>query len=264
MKATVLLTRIAIILKLVMLSLFGLFIDDSFAELTAKANHDHIKIDFFYHGSTVSVRGISEPGTDLIIKLTSPEGHETLREKGKVGGLLWMNVGELKINRVPNVYFLHSTKKIGDLLSPQEIRKYGLGYDALRDHVEMDPVADAAEKAKWFAEFVKFKESSQLYETSSGQISLTEKNGKQNYYILTQWPYQAPPDHYTVTVYAVKDRKVVETATSQVLVEQVGMVRSFSDMAKNNGALFGLLAIATALGAGFGVGMIFRGSGGAH
>ena len=25
--------------------------------LTARANHDHITIDFFYHGSTVSVKG---------------------------------------------------------------------------------------------------------------------------------------------------------------------------------------------------------------
>ena len=54
--------------------------------LTAKANHDHITIDFFYHGSTVSVRGESDPGMDLVIKITSPEGHQVLKQKGKVGG----------------------------------------------------------------------------------------------------------------------------------------------------------------------------------
>lgn len=264
MKRCALSTTVAIISTLAVLSLFGLLVDNSYAELTAKANHDHIKVDFFYHGSTVSVRGVSEPGTDLIIKITSPERHETLREKGKVAGLLWMNVGELKIDHVPNVYFLHSTKKIEELLAPDEMNKYGLGYDALREQVAMYPAADPSEKRKWFEEFLKFKESSDLYETSSGQISLTDKDGKQDYYILTQWPYQAPPDRYTVTVYAVRGGRVIETATSQVLVEQVGLVKSFSDLAKNNGALFGLLAIATALGAGFGVGMIFRSSGGAH
>jgi len=51
------------------------------AMLTARANHDHITVDFFYHGSTVSVRGISEPGTDLVIKMTSPEGHQVLKKK---------------------------------------------------------------------------------------------------------------------------------------------------------------------------------------
>jgi hypothetical protein len=93
---------------------------------------------------------------------------------------------------------------------------------------------------------------------------MTEKNGVQNYYILTQWPYQAPPGSYTVTVYAVKDKKVVETATSGVLVEQVGGVKSFADMAKNNAAVYGIISILAALSAGFGVGLVFRKSGGAH
>ena len=100
--------------------------------------------------------------------------------------------------------------------------------------------SDEGEKAKWFNEYVKFKESSKLYGTTTGQISLTEDKDAQSYYILTQWPYQAPPGNYTVTVYAVKDKKVVETATSNVVVEQVGMVKSFANMAKNNAAEYGL------------------------
>jgi len=233
------------------------------AQLTAKANHDHITVDFFYHGSTMSVRGISDPGADLIIKLTSEDGHQTLRKKGKVGGLLWMNVGELQVQDVPNVYFLHSTKNIEDILGRDEINKYVIGYPALEQHVKMN-AADDTERSKWFNEFVKFKESSNLYAATAGKISLTEKNGVQNYYILTQWPYQVPPGHYTVTVYAVRDKKVVETATSAVFVEQVGAVKAFSDMAKNNAAVYGIISILAALSAGFGVGLVFRKSGGAH
>jgi len=82
--------------------------------------------------------------------------------------------------------------------------------------------------------------------------------------VLTQWPYQAAPGAYTVTVYAVKNGKVVETAESQVTVQQVGMVKSLATMAKNRAAIYGFLSIGIALGAGFGVGMIFRKGGGAH
>ena len=91
--------------------------------LTAKANHDHITIDFFYHGSTVSVRGESDPGVDLIIKMTAPEGHQTLKQKGKVGGLLWMNVGTLKFEHVPNFYAVYSTKKPEDILGREELER---------------------------------------------------------------------------------------------------------------------------------------------
>lgn len=256
--------RMKILLVAVLSLLCLAFAGNASAELTAKANHDHIKIDFFYHGSTVSVSGISDPGTDLIIKITSPEGHQVLREKDKVAGLIWMNTDELKIDNVPNVYFLHSTKNIDDILDAGDSMKYVIGYQALGNHVALSPAAQEDEKAKWFQEFVKFKEASKLYGTSTGEISLKQEDGNQGYYILTQWPYQAPPGTYTVTVYEVKDKKVIETAEASVLVEKTGIIKSLSNMAKNNGSLYGLISVIVALGAGFGVGMIFKSGGGAH
>jgi len=241
------------------------FAGQASAMLTAKANHDHITIDFFYHGSTVSVRGISEPGTDLIIKITSPEGHQLLKQKGKVGGVLWMNVGQMKFDQTPNFYEVFSTKKVEDILSREEMEKYVIGYPALAKHVEITPVANDEEKEKWFSEFVKFKEASKVYATSSGNITMSmNADGKQEYYVLTDWPYQAQPGDYLVSVYAVKDNKVIEQAQSKVNVEQVGMVKTLATMAKNNPAIYGFLSIGIALGAGFGVSMVFRKGGGSH
>ncbi len=233
------------------------------AELTARANHDHITIDFFYNGGTVSVRGISDPGTDLVIKFSSEDAHQKLRQKGKVGGLLWMTVGDLNIERTPNLYEVHSTRNLSEILNKDEMDKYGLGYGALQKRAEMN-VSNEADKEKWFSEYVKYKEASNLYATSAGKISLSQTEGKQGYYILTEWPYQAPPGKYTVTVYAVKGGKVIETATSNILVEQVGIVKTLATMAKDNGALYGIISIVAALAAGFGVGLVFRKSEGAH
>jgi uncharacterized protein (TIGR02186 family) len=234
------------------------------AELTANANHDHIKIDFFYHGSTVSIRGVSDPGVDLIIKIASPEGHQALKKRGKVGGLIWMNVGELAFENVPTFYSVHSSRKLEDMLDPDEMDKYVIGYQALGKHASLSPISSPEEKDRWFNEFLKFKQASNLYATSSGKISTTMKDGKQNYYILTEWPYQAAPGDYMVTVYAVKDKRIVEQAEANVNVQQVGVVKTLSTMAKNNGALYGGLSILAALGAGFAVGMVFRKGGGAH
>ncbi len=233
--------------------------------LTAKANHDHITIDFFYHGSTVSVRGESDPGVDLVIKLASPEGHQILKQKGKVGGLLWMNVGQLKFERTPDFYAVYSTKKLDELMGKDERIKHIIGYEALQEHVEVSPVANAEEKAKWFGEFVKFQENSHVYAQSEGKITTQmNANGRQEYFILTDWPYQAAPGDYRVTVYAVRNGKVVEQAESKVNVEQVGTVKMLANMAANNAAFYGLLSIGIALSAGFGVGLVFRKGGGAH
>lgn len=253
-------------------ALIGIFViaiatwaGDASAMLTARANHDHITIDFFYHGSTVSVRGISEPGTDLVIKITSPEGHQLLKKKGKVGGILWMNVGQLKFENTPDFYEVFSTKKLEDILSTEERDKNVIGFPALAKHVEITPVANEEEKAKWFAEFVKFKEDSKVYTSQSGNITFSKNaEGKQEYYILTDWPYQAQPGDYLVTVYAVKDHKVVEQATSKVNVAQVGLVKSLAGLAKDMPAMYGFLSIGVALSAGFGVSMVFRKGGGSH
>jgi len=252
------------LLVLVLCSLFFVLIGSASAELTIKANHDDIKIDFFYHGSTVTVAGESESGVDLIIKIASPEGHEILKQKGKVAGLLWMNTGTINFEHTPNLYSIYSTKNIEDILSIEEADKYVIGYPALSRQMEITPVLIEAERSKWFNEFVKYKESSNLYTTSSGKILTTAKDGKQSYYILTAWPYQAPPGDYLVTVYAIKDKKVIEKAEAKVIVEQVGIIKSLSNMAKNNGALYGGISILAALGAGFGVGLVFRKGGGAH
>lgn len=234
------------------------------AELTIKANHDHIKIDFFYHGSKVSVSGEAASGSDLIIKIASPDGHETLKQKGKAAGFLWMNLGTLKFEHTPNLYFIHSTRKPEDILSQEEINRYVIGYPALGRHIEIAPVLNDEERAKWFDEFMRYKEASRLYKVSSGQIKTATAGKTQKYYLQIDWPYQSPPGEYIVTVYVVKDKKVVEKAETAVKVEQVGIIKLLSDMAKNKGALYGIISIVIALGAGFGVGMIFRKGGGAH
>jgi hypothetical protein len=234
------------------------------AELTAKANHDHITVDFLYHGSSVSVRGVADPDVDLIIKIASPDGHEALKEKGKKAGVLWMNVGTLEFENAPKLYEIFSTKPARELLTPEEADRYSLGYTALARHVEIKPVASQAEKEKWFGEYLKYKEDGKLYARTVGQITFAQKDGKRTYYINTPWPYQAAPGEYLATVYAVKNGRVVETAESKVLVEQVGSVRYLATMAKSHGALYGLLSILAALGAGFAVGLVFRKGGGSH
>lgn len=234
------------------------------AELTVVANHDHISIDFFYHGSTVSVKGVTDPGTDVIIKIASPAGHESLKQKGKVGRVLWMNTGTLSFEHAPAFYEIFSSNPVDELLSKEEQIRHALGYAGLKEHIVLDPVKDNAERQQWLEQFIRFKEAHQLYRMSSGGITFAEKDGHNGYYILTEWPYQAKPGDYTVTAYAVKEGKVVDSAETTVRVDQAGIVKFLSNMARNNAAFYGLISIIIALSAGFGVGLVFRKGGGAH
>jgi Putative transmembrane protein (Alph_Pro_TM) len=253
------------ILSLALTVLFiGAFSTGAHAFLTEKTNHDNISIGFFYSGTELSVSGLSDPGDDYIMAVTSPECRQALKMKGKVAGALWMNIGELKCEKAPNLYFIQCSKKLDDLLPADEQEQFVLGYPALERHMSMEPTKDKAEKDKWFGEFIKYKESKKLFANSCVDFHISSEGGKQKYSMKFAWPYQAPPGEYLVTVYAVKDRKIVDQAVSKVTVEQVGAVKKLAAMAKNQGALYGILAVLTAIGAGFGVGIIFGKGGGAH
>jgi hypothetical protein len=119
------------------------------AEISLVANHDHITIDFFYHGSSVSARGLVEPGTDVIVKIAGPEGTETLKQKGRTAGVLWMNVGTLHFEKTPNLYEIYSTRPIDQILTPEEAEREVIGYGALSKHLELEPVASPEDREKW-------------------------------------------------------------------------------------------------------------------
>jgi len=241
------------------------------ADLMVKADHDNIKIGFFYHGDTVTISGDLDAGRygdqdpiDLVVKIASPDSHQAFRKKGKVGGLLWMTVGNLKFEHVPNLYLLYSTGKLEDVLDPEEMDKNEIGYPALKRRVEIDPLLSEEEKTRWFNEFVKFQEASNLYARSSGGVTTNLQGGRLTYHIETVWPYQAPPGDYLATVYAIKNKRVTEKTETKIHVEQVGTVKALAEMAKNNAAFYGLISILIALIAGFGVGVIFGKGGGSH
>jgi hypothetical protein len=250
--------------KIVISLIFGVLLSNLVASgeasalLTAKTSNDHVKIDSFYHGCTVSISGLSNPAdADLVIKVSSLEEPQILREKVKAAGLFWMNGGKLKFEHSPSVYFLYSTGKLDDILGQEEMDRYVIGYPALSRHVDITPVANEDERTTFFNQFVNFKESSHLYAISPEKIDRTVKDGKQAYSVKLKWPYQAPPDNYLVTVYAVKNKKVIDRAETHIVVTQAGAVKTLFTMASNNGALYGVLSIMAALTAGFIVAVVF-------
>lgn len=237
---------------------------NAWAVLTTQVNHGNIQIDLTYHGGHISIAGKSDANVDLILKIFSYEGHEKLMKKEKVAGVVWMNVGELSFDNTPNLYYLRSTKKPEEILSPQQMTTYGIGYDALMKNAEIKPLSSPEEKRVLFDDFIKYKESKKLFSESVGDIDIKPENGGQSYYTDFDWPYQVPPGKYQVAVYAVKDGEVVDTAETEVVVEKTGTVKTLADMAGENGALYGAAAIGVAVIAGFGVGVIFKKGGGAH
>ncbi|GBD97013.1 MAG TPA: hypothetical protein ENG83_05775 [Nitrospirae bacterium] len=231
--------------------------------LTSEISPSRISVTSLYHGSKLVVTGETRPDEEIIIKFSSPESKFDLRKKGKAGGVFWMNIGELEFNHVSDVYLVYATNKIGSILSEKQQEKYSLGYDAFKRLVEVSPVSDESDKVKWVGEFVKFKEKNGIYGIFTDRIETEIKDNKKIYKLKMDWPYQAPPLEYTVSVYSVKDGVVQDYNETSLVVETVGALKFISNMAFNNSSVYGIASLLIAIAAGFIVSVIFKG-GGSH
>lgn len=256
--------KIMVLVALTALIGMAVFAPSAMAELTTNVNHDLIEIRLNYNGSTVSVKGEAEAGSDLMIKINGADKEEKLKSKDKVGGLFWMNTDEHIFTEVPDLYFLKSTADPAQILSPDQLMANSIGYESLAANGKIEPEVSPDQKSVLFDEFFKYKEDQKLYDQSVGGIDTGASGNGQSFSTVFDWPYQAKPGVYEVTVYSVRDGQITDTSIGEVRVEETGVVKTLSDMSKNNGGLYGLLAIGVAVIAGFGVGVVFRKGGGAH
>ncbi len=239
------------------------FVPDVFSA-TVNVSPEHIAVDSLYHGSRITISGEAGVDEEIIVKITSEEGKADLRRKGKKGGFLWMNVGELAIEPVSDVYLLFSTRDIDEILNAEQQNKYAIGYRSLKKRANVEPVSDETEKEQWFDEFIKFKENNNIYGVFPGAIDVISSGEKKKFRIDMDWPYQAPPQEYKISAYAVTNGLISDESDVVLVVEKTGVLRFLSGMAFNNAAVYGVVSIFIAVFAGFIVSMIFKGGGGGH
>jgi uncharacterized protein (TIGR02186 family) len=227
--------------------------------ITCEVIPDVVSINSFYHGAKLVITGKSDPKDEIIIMISSPVGESSLKYMGKAAGLFWMKVGDMEFKPVSNVYLVYTTGKLEGITSPDERMKRRLGYDALKSQVEIASSKGSVDKERWFNEFIKFKEKDRLYGINEGVVVKDNQGG---YSLNVNWPYQAPPETYTIEAFAVRDGAAYAKATQELIIKKTGIVNLLSDLAFKNAAIYGLIAIIIAMAAGLVVGLIFKGGGG--
>lgn len=228
------------------------------AALSVDLATPRIGIHFFYHGTTVRVSGTSGKGEDIVIKIVSCQDHEVLRTKGKVGGVLWMNVGQITFDNIPSFYTVTGSRNPEEVFLPETAcEPYAIGYPCLRKKARIDG-SDPGSNEKWMTEFIELKKSAGLYSISSGHVKTEEKGEVQSFRAEIPWPPQAVPGEYTLSVYAVKNGIVTDAAEKKLVVEQEGFVKFLADLARHRAREYGILSILVALVSGLAVGLIFH------
>jgi len=172
-------------------------------EPTLEVAPQKVEINSFYHGTTLAVKGTVPANSKIALVLVGEKKTQTLKRKGKVGPL-WMNVDTVTIKGAPEMYYLATSTDTQEELAP--IEQGNSDYDST------------------FREFIKLKESAELYRTVYNSIKLKPMAGNlSKFEVLLPIPALAPPGEYKVFIYCFEEGRLFSSASSKLTVEKVGL-----------------------------------------
>lgn len=218
-------------------------------------NPGTVEIGITYGGKTVAVTGRVPSGEECMIRVVGQEHPLHLKEKGKVWGILWMNVASLSYEEVPDLYFVRSSSPLSELTSSETLDTLMVGYEALKHHAAPET---GSEENRLFGEMIKLKEHEGLYSVMENTITRTPgQDGMDTVEATLDFPPKAPVGDYEVELVSFKNGKQDRMETATITLARSPFITWMSSLAVNKGLLYGIFAVIIALGSGLLTGVIF-------
>ncbi len=223
------------------------------AELKVKLAPNLVQIGMFFGGTSVTLQGRVPAGCQVAVVLEGPRAESRFKIKERVLGFLWMNHGHVVFQQVPSVYLVYASGG----LSPRQADRAGFGYHALRRQVRILP-GGGEDPAFLWSELVKLKEEQGLYHWQPRGVLLgPAQGGRRPFHARLTISSQMPVGDYQVWTLVLRGGKVVARRRELLHVRETGALAQLSNLARNHGLLYGLLAVLVAIGAGLLMDLLF-------
>ncbi|AFQ45631.1 TIGR02186 family protein [Desulfosporosinus meridiei] len=222
---------------------------------------EKVEVGLRFQGTTLNISGIVPDDAGVYIKVISPnDAILDLSKKGKVS-LFWMNVENVSVTKVPKLYQILSSRPLGDLTVDQ---KKVLGIDQ-----DFSTVYQTAEVTKHTDSGSIRLEKFEAKDFVSSMISIFKKGGlyslnesavkvkDDRFETSLELPANIPQEECDVTVYFIKDGKIIGTCSKTFNVETVGIVKWLNNMAIYEGPFYGFMSVMIALVVGSVIAFLF-------
>jgi hypothetical protein len=223
-----------------------------------------LSIGALYEGTEVSVTGELPPDCEAVVRIIGTSSDLSLKKKGKVFEILWMNRETVVFEDIPGVFLISTSGNPEKVLGQPCENDCGwqLGLPALFARTKISP--ESPDKRALFQELLQLKKSEGLYVTSEGLHYANVNDLRRTFEARISLSSRFPPGKYAVEVYALREGKVIDRATRDLTARLEGLPAILSVLAFNHGALYGILATVIAIGAGLFTGFVFGTGKGGH
>ena len=221
----------------------------------ADLSHHLIAITTAFTGSNVLLFGaMDEPGGDVVVIVRGPDTVATVRRKSRVGPV-WLNTDELTFTDAPAYYAVAASRPLTEVLAEDDRNRFRIGIDRLGLQA-LDAAGRLADELASFREaLVRNKAREDLYSIDVAQVRFL---GDRLFRTTLSFPANVPPGNYQIEVLQVRDGQVVGAQTSVLVISKVGLEAEIFDAARASPALYGLISVVLAIGAGWTAGALFK------
>jgi len=225
------------------------------AQLEADLSSHLISITSNFTGTELLLFGAADGPGDIIVVVQGPREVLTVRRKQRLAGI-WINGRAISFTDVPSYFAVASTQALAQVAPTTMRADHRMGGDFLAFSVATGTQNIAgAELAAFREALVRNKRRANLYfETEESVTFVGERLFRTNIVI----PSTAPDGTYNVNIFLVRNQRVIDQKTIPLSISKAGLERTVHDLAHQQPAAYGVIAVAIAVVAGWGAGAVFR------
>ena len=208
---------------------------------------NRIEIDSGFTGTELLLFGARNGIGDIVVVVRGQDKNYVVRKKERVAGI-WINREQYKLRGVPNYYSIAASTPLATISIKDSYRTLGIG---MEDSIPLPPL----DKAPFMHAFLKHQQHKQLYNSTSKPISFM---GETLFKVPLFFPDTTPEGIYIAETYLISDKEIVAMESTPIRVIKTGFDAAMHTLAHDYPSLYGLIAIALALIAGWSASAIFN------
>lgn len=222
--------------------------------LVSGLSQDTIEIRANYNGAEITVFGaVEQPQTekpDIVVAVRGPEQAIRVQRKDRVAGV-WINRARALFRAMPSYYFVAGNLPLESIAPAQTRDRYHLGLDVLKPHgLRADDNPEPFRQA-----LLAQMERNRLYVQQEDAVEFLSGT---LFRVRVPVPSTAPRGTYVADVYLLRGGKVIDTRSSELIIDQIGVERRLYDFSRAAPLLYGISTVLMALLLGWLSSLMFR------
>ena len=214
-----------------------------------------VKVSSSFVGTNVMVFGTNNQHDNIIVVIMGPQETTTVRKKQRVSGI-WINREKMEFKEVPGFYAIASTRPLNEIAEQSLLKRHNIGIrNTITDNFTNQEQKEIQNYRSFKEALIRGKKKKGLFFDDPMKIDvISHRLFKTSFH----FPNNMTTGKYTVNVFAFREKSLVNMVSKTISVEKTGIGADVFKFAKEQSALYGLIAIVIAVLSGWIASVIFR------